>query len=426
MSNLPPGYTAPPATPAPSTPVAPTQMVDVSRLSSEKAIEKLIDHAVTMGASDLFLVTNEEHVAVLVRHLGMIMPISIEGAESGRRILAHMRNMSGMDVSDRRRPADGRWIYRGTGGSPVDLRISTIPTMYGDDAAVRLLVRGNTLYKLDNLGMMPTQLQHYRQMIHNPSGLVLITGPTGSGKTATLYATLIELNNGQRKINTIEDPIEYSVEGLRQSQVNPHIQLGFAELLRSVLRQSPDVIMLGEIRDEETARTAVHAANSGILVLATLHAPSAAAAIQSMRAYGVPNHFLSVALRGIVGQRLLRTLDPNCRNSFDISGAPETFAEVQSMLGPEEGKTLFAPKPGPSNGMTGYVGRTGVYEVMSINPALRALISDGSNARAIREAAVEDHMLEFRHAALLKVARGQTSTEEVFRVIPSDVLLIDE
>src|SRR5262249_39455485 len=155
--------------------------------------------------------------------------------------------------------------------------------------------------------------------------LILITGPTGSGKTATLYASLIALNDGKRKINTIEDPIEYAIDGLRQSQVNPQIDLSFGELLRSVLRQCPDVIMIGEIRDEETAKTAVRAANSGMLVLATLHAPSASGAIQSMRSLGSNPHFLSTSLRGVVAQRLVRTLCPHCRISFDISDAPHTF-----------------------------------------------------------------------------------------------------
>lgn len=402
------------------------QMIDVSKLAPEKAIQKLIDHAVDMGASDLFLLSNEQHVAAFVRHLGIILPISVESPDNGKRILTHIRNMAGMDLNDRRRPADGRWIYKADDGDSVDMRINTIPTMYGEDMAIRLLVRNHALLNLDKLGMETQQLQSYRQLVGGPGGLVLITGPTGSGKTNTLYATLMSLNDGKKKINTIEDPVEYAVDGLRQSQVNPHIGMGFAEMLRSILRQSPDVIMIGEIRDEETARVATHAANSGILVLATLHAPTAAAGIQSMRAYNVPNHFLSVALRGIVSQRLVRTLDPDNRNEFDISGAPDTFAEVQKYLGPNEGKKLYAPKPTESNKMSGYTGRTGVYELLTMTREIRSMIADGRTAKEIRDRAITDGMLEFRHAALLKVARGLTSTEEVFRVIPTEVLLLDE
>src|SRR5436190_279445 len=278
---------------------APISHIDVAKFSAEQAVARLIDHAVKMGASDLFFAANEQTTSVLVRHLGIVKPISMVTAEAGRKYLSHIKAAAGMDMTEKRRPADGRWIYRRADGDAVDLRISIIPTLHGEDFSMRLLARGNKLFALENLGMSRDQLSAYVNMISAPSGLILITGPTGSGKSATLYASLIRLNDGRRKINTIEDPIEFAIDGLRQSQVNPMIELGFGEMLRSVLRQSPDVIMLGEIRDEETARTAVHAANSGILVLATLHAPSAAGAIQSMRSLSVHSHFLSTCLRGI-------------------------------------------------------------------------------------------------------------------------------
>ncbi|MFT3789114.1 MAG: GspE/PulE family protein [Tepidisphaeraceae bacterium] len=397
-------------------------LVDVSHFAAERAVEFLIEQAVRIGASDLFFCAQEQHYAVQVRHLGIIRPLSIVTAEEGKRMVAHVRNNSGADVNERRKPADGRWIYRKGEGDGVDLRINFLPTMYGEDIAIRLLVRGHELFKLEQLGMAPEQLAAYTQMIESPSGLVLITGPTGSGKTATLYASLLRLNDGRRKINTIEDPIEYAVGGIHQSQTNPAIDLGFAECLRAVLRQSPDVIMIGEIRDEETAKIAVRAANSGVLVLGTLHAPDAAMAVQSMRGYGVPAHFLSTSLRGVVSQRLVRTLDPETRIGFDLSDAPHTFDEVKDLLGPDEGKTLYAPGPTEKNQMTGYSGRTGVFEVMSVNKTLRAMIADGQTADVIRNQARADKMLPFRLSALLKVARGITSTEELFRVIPTEQL----
>jgi type II secretory ATPase GspE/PulE/Tfp pilus assembly ATPase PilB-like protein len=298
--------------------------------------------------------------------------------------------------------------------------------MYGEDFALRLLSRGNQLYNLDQIGMTAEQLTSYQQMIGSPSGIILITGPTGSGKTATLYGSLMKLNDGKRKINTIEDPIEYAIDGLRQSQVNPAIELGFSELLRSVLRQSPDVIMIGEIRDEETARIAVRAANSGILVFATLHAPSAAGAVQTMRTLGSNPHFLATSLRGVVAQRLVRTLCPKCRINFDISDAPETFNDVRPWLKSDEGKLLYAAKGCEACGHTGYASRTGVFEVMPISKPIRAMISAGATAAEVREKAVEEKMLEFRSSAMLKVARGETSTEEVFRVVPSEHLTMDE
>jgi type II secretory ATPase GspE/PulE/Tfp pilus assembly ATPase PilB-like protein len=401
-------------------------MIDVSRRPVHEAVGALIEHAVGMDASDLFFVANEQSYSVLVRHLGMIRPISTLTHDEARRYLQHIKAAAAMDLAEKRRPADGRWIYRRKSDERViDLRINVIPTLYGEDFAIRLLTRGGHLYAIENLGMTRDQSQAYQAMINSPSGLILITGPTGSGKTATLYASLIRLNDGKRKINTIEDPVEYSIDGLRQSQVNPAIDLGFGELLRGVLRQSPDVVMIGEVRDEETARTCVHAANSGILVFATLHAPSAAGAIQSMRSLGVHSHFLSTALRGVVGQRLVRTLCPKCKVGFDLSDAPHTFDDVRPWLGPDEGKQLYAAKGCADCGMTRYAGRTGIFEVLDVNRDIRNMISDGAPSRAIREKAIEMKMLEFRQAALLKVAKGLTSTEEVFRVIPTEHMLME-
>jgi type II secretory ATPase GspE/PulE/Tfp pilus assembly ATPase PilB-like protein len=399
-----------------------SKLVDVSKLTAEHGVARLIDHAVKMGASDLFFAANEQTMSVLVRHLGIVSPISSLIPEHGRRFLSHIKAAAGMDLTEKRRPSDGRWIYRRPEGDAVDLRNNAIPTLYGEDFAIRLLARGTRLFGLENLGMNREQFSAFSHMITGPSGLVLITGPTGSGKSATLYASLIKLNDGRRKINTIEDPIEFAIDGLRQSQVSPQIALNFAEMLRSVLRQSPDVIMIGEIRDEETARTAVHAANSGILVLATLHAPSAAGAIQSMRSLGVHSHFLSTCLRGVVAQRLVRTLCPLCKQGFDLSLAPHTFDDVRPWLGPDEGNTLFAAKGCAECGMSGYAGRTGIFEVMPASKSIRQLISDGALAKDIRDKAIEEKMTEFRQSAMLAVARGLTSTEEVFRVIPAEHL----
>jgi type II secretory ATPase GspE/PulE/Tfp pilus assembly ATPase PilB-like protein len=400
-------------------------LLDVTKLSPETAVARLIDHAVEIQASDLFFISNEQHIAVQVRHLGIIRTLSILSVDHGRRAMSHIKASASMDLTEKRRPLDGRWIYEQDDKS-VDLRISVIPTLYGEDFAIRLLTRGTDLFKLENLGMTKEQLSEFIGMISSPSGLLLITGPTGSGKTATLYSALNRLNDGSRKINTIEDPIEYAVAGLRQSQVNPSIELGFGEILRSVLRQSPDVIMLGEIRDPETAQTAVHAANSGIVVLATIHAPTAAGAVQSMRALGVHSHFLSTSLRGVISQRLVRTVCTKCRLSFDISESPLIFEDVRPWLAPNEGQTFYAPVGCDACNKSGYEGRTGIFEIMPVNRAIRKLISEGNPVGDIRAKSVEEGTLQFRLAALLKVALGKTSTEEVFRVIPSEHLLQDD
>ena len=315
-------------------------VIDYNKTTPETAVANLIRYAVDSGASDLFFCANENMVAVQVRQLGLVRSIGAIPAEIGRRCLAYVKANAGLDTSEKRRPMDGRWIFddggrRGKVGkvdNAVDLRINIIPTLRGEDFAIRLLSRGSELFVLEKLGMEPQQLDEYKAMLESPSGLILITGPTGSGKTATLYASLARLNTGTRKINTIEDPVEYSVDGLHQSQVNAAIELGFSDLLRSVLRQSPDVVMIGEIRDKETAQIAVHAANSGVLVFATLHAATAPGAIQSIRSLGTHPHFLATSLRGVIAQRLVRTLCPRCRTTFDLTDAPHTFDDVRKWL----------------------------------------------------------------------------------------------
>jgi type II secretory ATPase GspE/PulE/Tfp pilus assembly ATPase PilB-like protein len=262
-------------------------------------------------------------------------------------------------------------------------------------------------------------------MLQSPSGLILVTGPTGAGKTTTLYACLNYLNTGERKINTIEDPIEYALAGIRQSQVNPKIDVDFPDLLRAVLRQAPDVIMIGEIRDPVTAEVAVRAANSGHLVLATLHAPVAAGAVQSMLSLGVHPHFLSSCLLGCIAQRLLRTLCPVCRVAYEMADM-DTFEEIKKWLGPDEGKLLYGASGCDTCHGTGYSSRTGVFEVLVISKAVRKLIMNKQPLQVIRDKAIEDGTIEFRQAALLKVAQGDTTVEEVFRVVPSEYLGVEE
>jgi type II secretory ATPase GspE/PulE/Tfp pilus assembly ATPase PilB-like protein len=400
--------------------------IEVADLAPEEAVKRLIEHGAQLAASDLFFTTNKDHVAVQARHLGILRPLSTLSSDMGRRCMAHIKALAGMDVAERRRPLDGRWIYERDTGGTMDLRINTVPTLYGEDFTLRLLERNSQLLALDGLGLLQTDYNRLLSMVSSPSGLFLVTGPTGSGKTTTLYACLTFLNNGQRKINTIEDPIEYAMDGIRQSQINPRLDVGFPELLRGVLRQAPDVVMIGEIRDPVTAETAVRAANSGHLVLATLHAPVAAGAVQSMLSLGVHPHFLASSLLGVVAQRLIRTLCPQCKVSFDLVDSPETFAEVRHRLAPHEGKLLYGPKGCSKCRMLGYSGRTGVFEVLTVSRDMRPLILARQPTPVLRHKAIEEGMTEFRHSALLKVAKGETSIEEVFRAVPSEYLAVDE
>jgi type II secretory ATPase GspE/PulE/Tfp pilus assembly ATPase PilB-like protein len=397
----------------------------LDEMEAEAAVDMLIQHAAEMEASDLFLLTDQEAVSICMRRLGMMVPIAEISRSRGRHFISHIKAMAGMDVSDHRRPADGRWLFtRAT--KRLDLRISSVATLFGEDMTLRLWDRDAGLRTLDQLGLAPQDLRKLKSLLARPSGLILVTGPTGTGKTTTLYACLDYLNDGQRKINTLEDPVEYALDGVRQSQIFPKIGVDFAELLRNVLRQAPDVIMIGEVRDEETVDAAIRAANSGHLVLATLHAPVASAAVQSMLALGSHPFFLSSCLLGVIAQRLVRTLCPQCRMKFDISGVTQTFAPVMDLLDDGEGQAIYGPGNCEQCQNVGYAGRTGLFEIMTLNSELRRLLADARPTDEIEQAAIRHGMIEFRRGALLKVAKGVTSTEELLRSVPAEYLGVDD
>jgi type II secretory ATPase GspE/PulE/Tfp pilus assembly ATPase PilB-like protein len=392
------------------------------QLPTEEVCAHLLDRAVSMGASDLFILSGEREVTVAVRHLGMQTPLAAYPIDVGQRLIRHIKVESGMDLGERRRPLDGRWLVPRGRGRRIDFRVNSLPTLYGEDLCLRILDSASQSKELGDLGFSRGQLQRLRPMLESPSGLILVTGPTGSGKTTTLYSFIGLLNDGRRKINTIEDPIEYEMDGVRQSQVSHVLGLGFADILVAVLRQAPDVIMIGEIRDPETASTAVRAANSGHLVFATLHAPIAAAAIQSLFALGVLPHFLATSLLGIVSQRLVRALCPACRLPIDLEGVPQIFGDARQLLDPGESATMFAPHGCDGCLRQGYASREGVFEVMAMSQELRRLIAADAPAREIHQQAVNEGMVELRQSALLHVARGVTSIEEIFRAVPTEYL----
>jgi type II secretory ATPase GspE/PulE/Tfp pilus assembly ATPase PilB-like protein len=400
---------------------AATLRLDLTGKEPEDAVPALIEHAARLHVSDLFFNTNEDNVEVGARHLGLLRSISTLNLDVGRRCISYVKTMADMNISERRRPMDGRWLFSRRGSGRLDLRINTIPTLHGEDCTIRILDQEYRLLSIDQLGLDSLLYNQLARLLASPSGLLLVTGPTETGKSTTLYACLSHLNNGERKINTIEDPIEYSIKGIRQSQINTKIGLAFDELLRSVLRQAPDIIMIGEIRDPETAMTAVRAAASGHLVLSTLHAPVASAAIHSMLRLEVHPHLLSNSLLGVISQRLLRTLCPKCRLAFDMP-TPHVFDEVRHRLEPGQGEHLYGPMGCPECYMSGYGGRTGVFEMLRVGPEIRKLIDERANTAAIRLKAVEEGLIEFRQSALLKVAQGETSIEEVVRVLPSEYL----
>lgn len=387
---------------------------------------QLVEYAVGLPASDVFINCDEDAVSISVRHFGILRHVASLAREEGRRLLYHFKAVAGMDVGQRMRPEDGRWVFIRPNGHKVDLRMNSVPSLYGEDLSIRVLDRSLELHELAKLGFQAQDLDKFQAMLASPSGMILVTGPMGAGKTTTLYACLNHVNDGKRKINTIEDPIEYALDGVRQSQVNLKAGVDFPELLRNVLRQSADVIMIGEIRDPITAETAVRAAKSGQLVFATLHAATAPAAIESMLAMDVHPHFLATSLLGIVAQRLVRMLCPMCRVPVDISESPQTFDELRRWLAPGQGQFIYSSVGCGMCRFDGYAGRTGVFEVLRVSQDIRQLIARRRTVREIRDQAIKEGMIDVRRSALLKVAEGVTSMEEVMRVIPAEQLLPDE
>ncbi|MFO0866844.1 MAG: GspE/PulE family protein [Gemmataceae bacterium] len=395
--------------------------IHVHELPAEQAVTRLLDYAAELQASDLLLGTNDNHVAVSMRHLGIHRLVTLMPLDQGKACIGHIKAMAGIDFAEHRRPLDGRWLRVNPDGARIEVRISVLPTLSGEDLNLRFLNRANQFLDLDRLGLIEPTRSQLLEAVSCPSGLILVTGPTASGKTTTQYAILQHLNNGQRKINTIEDPIEHNLAGIRQTQVNHHLELGFPELLRAVLRQSPDVIMLGEIREPATADTAIRAATSGHLVLATLHAPGAASAIYSLQALGASPHYLGMSLRAVLGQRLVRTLCPHCRVAIaePISGMFDVVASLRSAETPPQ---AYGAKGCSECRSTGYVGRTAIFEFMPVCDDLRHFIYERRSPGEMYRHALNKGMLSFRTNAWLRIANGETTIEEARRVLPPEFL----
>ena len=366
--------------------------------SPEKDVGRLIQTAWRMNASDLYLLANRKSVEVAVRQWGEVHRIEKLSADFGRHCITYIKALAGLDIFEKRRPLDGRWFCQ-CDGSTIDLRISSIPTRFGEDLTLRLLPPATSLPSLDEIGLMDADVARLKAILASPSGLILLCGPTGAGKTTTLYACLKELHDGTRKINTLEDPIEFSLPGLRQSQVNDRIGLGFVELLTAILRQAPDVIVVGEIRDGATDDVAIRAANSGHLVFDTIHAPQDAGAVHSMFALGAQPLFVANCLLGVISPRLVRTLCPYCRDA----------------------KTATSRGCRQCN-QRGFAGRTGLFELLTVDRTLRNKIAARAPSNELHAAAVETGMNDFRQAAIEKSASGRVSREEIRRAIPAEFL----
>ena len=377
-------------------------------------VNQLIGRAVEARASDIHIEPFENKLRVRYRVDGILQEVETPPGRLTAAIVSRVKIMSKLNIAERRLPQDGR-IKLAIRGKEVDFRISTVPTMHGESVVMRILDRGGTVFEFAVLGLDEAVLEPYLQMLERPNGILLVTGPTGSGKTTTLYTSLLRLNTPDRKILTVEDPIEYQLEGVNQVQVKSQIGLTFASVLRSLLRQDPDIIMIGEIRDLETAQIAAQAALTGHLVLSTLHTNSAAGSVTRLLDMGVEDYLLASTLNGIAAQRLLRTLCTHCREPNPA------MAEIAEQMGLErfaQGKPiqLYRPVGCPRCSGTGYYGRSCIAEMLVMTDEIRRLVLRREDAGAIHRAAVAGGMRTLYEDGMLKVVRGTTSLEEVLRV----------
>ncbi|MDX3772530.1 ATPase, T2SS/T4P/T4SS family [Chromatiaceae bacterium AAb-1] len=377
-------------------------------------INQVLQQALQYSASDIHIEPGEKHCRIRLRIDGALyilsqLPVALSG-----RLTARIKVMSQLDIAEKRLPQDGRFQLNLPGGQTADSRVSTLPALWGEKVVLRLLNPDNTLPPLEQLGFTAEQLQHYRQQLSKPQGLILVTGPTGSGKTVSLYSGLQLLNHPDINIATAEDPVEITLTGVNQVQINPRIGLSFAASLRAFLRQDPDIIMVGEIRDTETAEIAIKAAQTGHLVLSTLHTSSAAETLNRLQQMNIAPYNLASAVTLIMAQRLVRCLCPHCKIPEPL---PVAALTAQGFSAAQASQLNLFRAAGCQHCINGYKGRTGIYEVMPVSRNIAALVLQQADAQQIAAQAQQEGMLSLWAAALQKVAAGITSLNEINRVL---------
>jgi general secretion pathway protein E len=383
-----------------------------------RLVNLLITRAVETLASDIHIEPFEDRLRVRYRYDGVLHEAESPPRQLAAAITSRIKIMARLDIAERRMPQDGR-IKLAVRGQDVDFRVSTIPSLHGETVVLRILDRTAVAFDYARLGLAPTVIQKLGSALELPNGIVLVTGPTGSGKTTTLYTGLLALNAVTRKIVTVEDPIEYQLQGINQIQVRSQIGLTFASLLRSILRQDPDVIMVGEIRDGETAQIAVQAALTGHLVLSTLHTNSAAAAVTRLRDMGVEDYLLTAVLRGVMAQRLVRRLCPECRRVEPA--APELVDRFRLDQRTTDRPIMLSHAVGcPACRQTGYRGRTAISEFLEMDPEIERLIFARADHSTIERTAVARGMEVMFDAGIAAALAGDTTIEEVTRSIRAD------
>ncbi|WP_312969335.1 type II secretion system ATPase GspE [Acinetobacter gerneri] len=376
-----------------------------------RLINALLSEAIRVGASDIHIEAFEKKLSVRLRVDGQLREIVQPRRELAPLLVSRIKVMAKLDIAEKRVPQDGRISLR-LAGREVDVRVSTLPSSHGERVVMRLLDKQAGRLNMTHLGLMPSDYERLTQLVHRPHGIILVTGPTGSGKTTTLYAALSDLNDGSKNILTAEDPIEYQLEGIGQTQVNTKVDMTFARALKAMLRQDPDVVMVGEIRDLETAEIAVQASLTGHLVLSTLHTNTAIGAVTRLKDMGIEPFLLSSSLIGVVAQRLVRTLCQHCvtwRDADDFE--KDVFKPVSNEI------SLKIPVPNGCDHCShlGFTGRTAIYEIVPVDEAMRRLIH-GNAAEYELEAYARQYAGAIRDDGLRKVLAGKTTLEEVLRV----------
>ena len=394
----------------------PIDLTSVEAIADSAPVRKLLNMVLLLAikdrASDLHFEPFEDEFRIRVKADGMLYEMVPPPRHLAFAITTRIKVMSNLDIAERRMPQDGR-IELSVGGHPVDLRVSVLPTMFGESVVLRILDRTNVDLDLVNLGLNPRVIQGFRDRITKPNGIVLVTGPTGSGKTTTLYAALVELNKVEDKLITTEDPVEYDIDGIVQCPIDSSIGVTFAACLRAILRQDPDKILVGEIRDLETAEIAVQASLTGHLVFSTLHTNDAPSTITRLKNMGVPAFLITATLEAILAQRLVRRICDKCKEETALT--PELLSELELGAKDVEGKKIFKGRGCDNCNNTGYRGRVGLYELLSVNDEIKDLIIDGGSTELIRDAARRNGMVALREAGLERAFEGLTTVEEVIR-----------